>query len=346
MRGTAAVLALLALGAGCSGDKSFALVSVTSTSAQFNDVTQLRVDVDNGTYHDTRSYPATPGATTYRFDEMTALTFSVSFRSSSHMGDLVIGVTTLNAAGAATGYGKGSAPIDRDHVTKVEVRVTRGVAPPPPVDGGADGPSDAKRDLGPPCDPMLPAASTCAPGQTCIVGCKRDNSTAGMCVMAGNKAPGAACNDDCVLGAECFTFNCTAGPVRACLRLCKDDGECAPSRCSTIVPCGTQNTPYKTCGIACDPVGAATTGCAPGLACFLFAGESPDCDCPGGKRTGDDGTPCQDSDTCKPGMFCVSMAGAKTCRPLCRLDAPQCAAGHTCTHLIDPDYKTFGACLP
>jgi hypothetical protein len=330
------------LGLGCASDKNYALVSVLSSLGPFNDVAQLLVEVDNGSYQDFLTYPRTQMGT-YRFDEVAPLTFSVSFRSSSHSGTLEIRVTTLDATGGTTGYGSGTAEIDGENVTYVSVRVVRGAEPAPPRDGGVDAPT--KQDVGPPCDPTN-AASACGADKTCIVGCRSNGTSGGMCVMAGNKAPGAACNDDCVQGAECFKYSCTAGVVRACLRLCKDDSECGQGRCNLQIPCGSTVTPYRSCSQPCDPVGPATSGCAAGLSCFVFAGEIPDCDCPGGKRSDGDGVPCTNSDTCQAGFLCVSMAGAKSCRPLCRLAAPQCEAGRTCTKLIDPDYQTYGACLP
>jgi hypothetical protein len=343
-RGGALAAGLLACLAGCSSDTSYALVSVLSAGGAFNDVAQLVVDVDNGSYHDTLSYPKTVGGTTYRFDETAPLTFSVSYRASSHSGTLDVGVTTLDASGARTGFGTGTAAITSG-VTKVSVTVTRG-AEPPAQDAGADGPNDAKRDLGPSCDPGEPATA-CGGNQTCIVGCKADGGTAGMCVASGNKPPGALCNADCTLGSECFNFECGSGtPIRTCLRLCKNDGECAPGRCNTVIPCGTTPTSYRACSQACDPVGAAVAGCAAGLRCFMYTGEVTNCDCPGVKRTGVDGTPCDNSDTCRAGFFCITTAGTKTCRPLCRLDSPQCDPGLTCTKLVDPDFTIYGACLP
>jgi hypothetical protein len=267
----------------------------------------------------------------------------VSFRSSSHSGTLEVRVTTLDAAGTTTGYGSGTAEINGDNVTNVTVHVARGAVPAPPRDGGVDAPS--RQDLGPPCDPA-DAATACGTGKTCIVGCRANGTSAGMCVMAGNKPAGALCADDCVQGAECFSYSCQAGVVRACLRLCKADSECGQGRCNLKIPCGATETPYQACSQPCDPVGAATSGCAAGLNCFVYANEIPDCDCAGGKRSDGDGVPCTDSDTCRAGFLCVSTGGAKTCRPLCRLDAPSCDAGRTCTRLVDPSYQTYGACLP
>jgi hypothetical protein len=107
-----------------------------------------------------------------------------------------------------------------------------------------------------------------------------------------------------------------------------------------------RSTPFKVCSQPCDPTGEAKTGCAAGLSCFLFEGEIPDCDCRGPRRAGTDGVTCGDTEDCAPGFLCVSMAGSKVCRAVCKLDAPQCADGRTCTKLTTPDYQTWGGCLP
>src|SRR5205814_5759341 len=88
-------------------------------------------------YQDFLSYPRTPMAS-YHFDETQPLTFSVSFRSSSHGGTLEIRVTTLDPAGTTTGFGRGMAEIDRNNVTNVTVPVMRGAAPLPPLDAGVE----------------------------------------------------------------------------------------------------------------------------------------------------------------------------------------------------------------
>jgi hypothetical protein len=327
------------LGLGCASDKSYALVSVLSAGGAFDDVGQLLVEVNNGSYQDFLSYPRSR-MSVYHFDETQPLTFSLSFRSSSHSGTLEVRVTTLDVNGATTGYGSGTAPVDANNVTKVPVTVTRGATPAPPRDGGVD-----LREAGPPCDPAA-AATACGANKTCIVGCRSNGTSAGMCVPAGSTAPGAACNDDCVQGAECFKYDCEGGMVRACLRLCHDDLICGGGKCNLQIPCGATATSYLACSQPCDPVAPATDGCAPGLSCFLYKNEIPDCDCPTARRNDGDGAPCMTSDTCRAGFFCVEMGNTRTCRPLCRLAGPQCEAGRTCTKLVTPDYKIYGACLP
>jgi hypothetical protein len=336
------VLCLLPAFAGCGSDKSYALVTVLSSGGQFNDVAGLLVDVKNGTFVDSLAYR--PKTATARFDETTALTFSVGFKSSSHMGPLQVAVTSINAAGAKTGYGVGTAPIAADKVTDITVRVVLGAQPPGGADGGV--PGDAGADGGLLCDPVNP--TTCN-GGTCYLSCRENEPPAGMCVMAGTKKPGELCteNFDCVAGSQCFDFNCGTPAVKTCLRFCNDDSVCGAGKCATPIPCGKQATGFKACSQPCDPVGEAQQGCATGLKCFIFEGEIPDCDCAAGTHVKDTGMACTDSNECKPGLLCVSMGGNKTCRPTCRLDSTPatCASGLTCTKLVDPDYKTFGACL-
>jgi hypothetical protein len=342
MRGTLCLVAVLA--AGCSSDRSYALVSVLSSAGTFDDVAQLRVEVRNGSYQDLLTYPRVASGTKYRFDETTPLTFSVSYLPSSHTGTLEVAVTTLDATGASTGHGSQSQPIAKGDVTKVSVRVMRGGAPPGgPIDGRPPEPTT--------CEPMTAINNpACGPNQTCIVKCRANGSTFGACTSPGTQPPGAICSDDCELGSACFTFACDPGPaVRTCLRSCTTDADCGEGRCATAVPCSGQSTPYRTCTRPCDPLGPATSGCASGLRCFLFGNEVPDCDCVGTRRTGVDGTPCADSDTCAPGLYCVSMGGAKACRSLCRLDgsATPCAGGRACARLMDPGgFTTYGACVP
>jgi hypothetical protein len=340
------VLALASMLAGCADDKSFALVKVFSTSGQFNDVDKLLVDVQNGSFHDSLTYPP-PKGVMVRFDETQPLTFSASFRT-SHQGELVVEVTPVNAAGALLGYGKGTAVINAGHTIEVEVRVTRGATKPAAPDGGiADARDGGARDVISVCEPTMPGG--CGPNKTCFVGCVGGTIPAGMCTMAGTKMAGEICtkNEDCVAGTQCFTLGCgaTSAP-RTCLKFCDTDAECGAGKCATGIPCGTQMTKYKICSQACDPVGPATSGCAAGLNCFLFAGEIPDCDCVGPTRTGGDGTACTDSQQCKAGFLCVSMGAAKACRAVCRLSAPSTCTTGTCTKLVDPDFSTYGACIP
>jgi hypothetical protein len=346
--GALTAASLLAVLAGGCADKSFALVTVQSTGGQFNDVAALVVEVRNGQYMDLLTYEPPNKQGLVRFDETTALTFSVGYRSSSHKGTLEVAVTPLDGAFKKAGYGVGSAPIVADGVTPVTVRVTPGALPPSGPDGGGGVEAGPAADAGPPCDPVNPTSCN---GGTCYLSCAPGQPVAGMCTMAGTKNPGELCarNEDCLPGSQCFAFSCGAGKeaVKTCLRFCKDSSVCGAGQCTTPLPCDDKPTAFKACSQACNPVGPATTGCAAGLHCFVFADEIPDCDCAGATHVKSEGDACTTSEECKPGNICVSMAGTKVCRPVCRLDAmpATCAAGKTCTKLVDPDYKTYGACL-
>lgn len=326
--GFLAVAAAAVAASGCS-DKSYALVSLLSRGGQFTDVGQILVDVRNDPHKDALSYPKDRNtAGIYRFDESQALTFSIGYKNSTHAGALALAVTVLDKDGKRLGWGEGSATIIDDEVTPVTVRIVRGGFPP--------------------CDPNSP---TVCEGGTCYVSCQPDESAVGMCTMAGTKDHGQLCtaNEECRPGLQCFEYSCGAGKpgVKACLRFCKEDGQCGGGggKCSNPVPCGNKNTEYKTCSQPCDPVGTGAQGCAPGLSCFVFPNEIADCDCARPERVGVDGSTCTEGTECAPGFVCVKMTASKVCRPVCRLDAPTtCAAGKTCNRLTEPDFKTFGAC--
>jgi hypothetical protein len=290
------------------------------------------------------------------------VTFSVSFET-ARRGVLEVGVTPLSIGLQALAYGAGAQFIDPGHVARVTVVVVPGALPPAtldPRDGGAgDAGAGGAADGGVgdgaspsavfTCEPTSP--STCGAGRTCFVGCRGEMAT-GLCTMGGTTPAGGACTDnkDCEPGSQCFEFPCAGAATkpRMCMRFCRQDGDCgADRRCFTNVPCGTAPTTHKVCSHSCDPTGEATTGCPAGLHCFIFRGELPDCDCRGRTRTGGDGEPCEDTSNCQPGYLCVSAGPTgRTCRPLCRLDTGVCPAGRACAKLSEPDYKTFGACLP
>lgn len=350
----AQVACAAAIFGGCAADRSFALVSVLTTEGEIKDVAQLLVDIENGPHLDLLAYPKTRTAS-LRLDATNAVTFSVSFKTAHH-GTLVVGVTPVNAGGAPLGYGTAQTAIDVGHVTKITVRVVRGAAPPPrPGDGGVpDGgqadvadatPPPADRDAAVTCEPSAPA--TCGPSGTCFVACRPDAGAVGLCTAGGSGQPGQPCvrNEECASGTQCFRFSCGTQSVGMCKRLCSADGQCAGGRCANDVQCAGQATGFRMCSQACDPVGTATTGCAPGLHCMIFAGEMTDCDCRAPTQTGGNNAPCTDSRNCQPGFHCLRMSGSMVCRELCRLDGPRCSSGN-CEKVVDPEYRIWGACVP
>lgn len=326
----------LAAATACAKHKSFILVEVLSTSGEIRGVAQLLVDVQSGPNTDFLRYP-TERTADLVIAEKTAVTFSVSF-TTGHKGQIEVGVAAVDKMGMLLGYGTAAAAIYPGGTNQVTVRVTRGAAPP----GGDGGAPDAAT-----CQPAAP--SPCGASGTCFVACRGDAGT-GMCTTGGTRQPGETCerNEDCAPGSQCFSFACAAAaPIRTCLRFCADANDCGGGLCSTPVQCADTPTGFRACSRPCDPTGPATAGCAAGLFCFLFDGELPDCDCRAQTRVGGDGAACTDTRGCQPGFHCVSMGGATRCRALCRLDGTgaRCTAGLTCTKLVDPEFKIWGACL-
>ncbi len=349
------VLVALLLSA-CSSQKTFALVTVLSKKGDIAHVTSFVVTVRNEASRDQLTYPKK--ATSLQVTETQPQTFSISL-DSSFQGRLQVGVTVVgesdkNVPNTTLGYGEGEGTLDPEHTINMTVYIQPGAVGPDADVGdggtidvratGADG--GAKKDAASAgvCDPAAPAA-VCGANQTCLL-CKND-LVAPMCALAGTKAPGAICtkNEECTAGSQCFTFDCGA---KTCLRYCKADNECASgATCYSSVPCGNTKTTFKVCSQPCDPRGDATKGCAAGLRCRIFVGEVADCDCPLDPASGTDGTPCSDSSKCQVGFICVAASGARTCRPICRLDTPTCPiANRKCEKLENPNYQTFGACLP
>jgi hypothetical protein len=334
-RAVAGALILCALtAAGCSGGKSYAVVTVRSAAGDILNVRQFMVQVFNDPgRRDMLYYPPVPRPISlppYRLSETDSVDFSVGF-SSNYLGVLRVGVAPADGEGTL-GYGEAEARINPGQVIRMEVLVTRDVLPPPaPDDAGA----------GPACEPT--SSTACGSGLTCFVKCDTSMMARGACTAAGSGQPGRACtgNPDCAPGSQCFDYACGS----LCKKFCKVDADCGEGRCNTVVPCGTRLTTHRVCSQPCDPRGDGRTGCPGELRCFLFDGEIANCDCRGADRG--DGESCQSVRDCQPGLLCVEMEGAvRACRPLCKLGEGGCAADRTCTQLVMPDYKSWGACLP
>lgn len=191
----------------------------------------------------------------------------------------------------------------------------------------------------------ITGASGCAANQTCTLAC-RDVTPVFSCQAAGTRKEGEVCSGgDCEPGTQCMR---TACGVSVCNRLCRDDAACGGQRCLTVpITCATATTDVRVCARACDPTGAATTGCPTGLRCVVFPNEIASCDCPAATRTKGDGAACANSDDCLPGLLCVAGAGGATvCRPLCTLGGSDCAAPRTCVMVREPTMTKWGACTP
>lgn len=323
-----------AWGAAACGGSSQSFMVVTVQSADTTPITQvasLQVTVTNGASSQTLTYPApdqVPFTITGTLDPATGkigTTFSVSF-STAHVNDLVVQVSALNALGTAVGTGQADAAITPGGIASVTI---------------------ALEHLYPGCDP---AALTCGAAMTCAVNCAVQS---GSCVAAGTGAAGSLCsqNVDCAPGTQCFSYGggaTTPGcQLGACLKFCKSDADCGSgSLCQGKVPCTvgttTSLTAYHTCTFACDPRGAATTGCPAGLHCFLVdTMDQVDCACTQAGQTKVEGQDCTSGTECAPGLVCTSQ-----CHKACLLAAnnTDCGAGQTCAALTND--QIYGVCLP
>jgi hypothetical protein len=346
VRALAALIALAAT-AGCSSDRSYVHVTVRLASGELTDIAQLIVLLNNADSNcDILYYPKVPVTRApdgpFHLAPGAPLDFSVSF-ASSFEGALRLGVDAKNSAGNSVGYGEATKSIDPGHVLEMDVTLVPNALAPPVVNGclGHEGPTCQTTE-----------AESCGTGQSCHVTCNDDKGVS-MCTAAGTRKAGESCQQaigECEPGTQCFEYSCGATRPGVCLKFCKNDGECGGGTCTSVACKGTA-TGFGTCSLPCDPRTTAGDSCPAGLACFIFTGEIARCDCDSAQRSGGDGASCVDARDCMRGLLCVSTSmsmssGAKTCRPICRLDTPADCKTGTCTKLTNPDYKTWGACLP
>jgi hypothetical protein len=346
-------LALLPWLSSCADD-SYAVVSVLTYAGGVDGVAQFRVHVESGSAQDTLLYPKQPSESLH-LDTSHPITFSVEF-SSSHVGQTTFEVEPLDANGAALGYGKSSMTIAKDKVVDVPVLVVVGaLRPEHGLDGGTAGDSGTSQLS---CDPYAPS-SACGANQTCGLLCSADQPAIGMCYAAGPGKPGDTCanNNECAPGSQCFTFTAAGCSVMTCLRFCNnDDAMCGEqgAYCNVPIQCGT-TPPFAACSRPCDPTRTGTVGCATGLSCFIYTGETTDCACAG---QGDLGAACSQNSGCngeagcagcRAGLSCVVPTGSAAgtsgaCRPICALAAPTCPTGTTCHAFEGSTHLLYGFC--
>ncbi len=341
IRGGLSMLPLLACWAGCADD-TFALVSVSTSSGSLNDIAQLRVYVTNATSEDVLEYP-TKVSSPLRLDEGRPVTFSVEFEDWS--GPAVFEVEPLAKDRTVLAYGRARVFVERHAVSRVAVSVYPGTTRPEHRQGGvlSDG------ELA--CAPHAPADACGTDGRTCGLLCSVDGSSpaVSMCYVAGAGAPGDACtsNRDCAPGSQCFTLSSAGCSIMTCLEFCSDDDECGDSNafCNLPVPCGDRT--FFACSRPCDPTVTKDNGCATGLGCFVYSGDTTDCACPGPGLTGET---CTQNDGCAAGLSCVIpsgiSAGSSTgvCRPMCKLEVPACPSGMACHAFEGSSRGLFGFC--
>jgi len=337
-------LAALPSLSGCQDD-SFAVVSVLTSSGTLDGVAQFRVHVGNQAQTVELYYPKQPSESLH-LDTSHPVTFSVEF-SASRNGEATFEVEPLDRSQTGLGYGKSSVAISKGKVANVQIVVYAGaVRPERGLDGGVA--SDAGESQLE-CDPYVPAA-TCGATKTCGLLCSDGQPAVGMCYTAGAGKAGDACasNNDCAAGSQCFTFSAVGCSVRTCLRFCDhNDAACGEPNafCNVPIHCGTTSPDFAVCSRPCDPTGSGTVGCATGLSCFVYDGETTDCACAG---LGDVGASCTQNSGCRTGLSCVVQTGSATssgaCRPVCSLASPSCPSGTTCHAFNSSTRSLYGYC--
>lgn len=355
--GRSCVVALLALAtcatAGCGEEKSYAVVTVRTTTGEIRSIAQFRAYLFNNGRMDLLYYPhSTTGD--FRITAEESMDFSVSF-AGDRTGDLTIGVQAIDRNGVNLGYGQNNKAIDPRHVISLGVSLepgrptpvfgADGGTPPPPPDGGAaDGPPDDGQLPHTGCEPANPAAM-CTARQTCLFQCGSTGmNSAGTCTAAGAGKDGDPCfmTADCEPGTQCLEL--LACGAKVCQRYCRTNADCPSGTCTNRVSCMGKPTQYSTCALDCDPRGDGTSICKAGLRCLLFTGEITRCDC-ATTRTKAEGEACDNLTSCQPGLICIG-APNQVCRKICKLSEPTtCAAGEMCQQLLNPRYETWGACL-
>ncbi len=275
--------------------------------------------------------------------------FSVSF-SIGHTDITTFHVSARDAAHCTIGVGENSQNIKSGGVNNVIVSLDHTTGPCDNADGGADAEADGGGAVFPGCDP---AAMSCGTGLTCAVNCQ---ALQGQCVLAGMTTQGGLCdqngNRDCTPGTQCFTYSGPLCSVPVCLKFCKTDNDCGPtgsgSICQGNVSCPTDGgslpTAYHTCTFACDPRGAANSGCPSGLHCFTVdTMDKVDCACTEATRTHTEGQACARGVDCAPGLIC-DLSTAK-CQKICRRsdNGADCPTGQSCVALTTN--TIYGICL-
>jgi hypothetical protein len=352
---TVAALFALASAGGCRDQQSFVVVTVVSAEdTPITSVVDFVVVVGNSGNSTSLTYtvPANQSPLTISsasiLDPKTGLagkTFSVSFNI-GRTGDTTFQVTARDAARCTIGLGQNHQILARGGVANITVPLTHASGPCENGDAGTDSDNGV---VFPGCDP---AALTCGAGLTCAVNCA---ARQGQCVAAGGTPPGGLCdqhgNADCTPGTQCFTYSGPQCTVPVCLKFCKTNDDCvsngSTSVCKGNVSCPTDGgvvpTAYHTCTFACDPHGAATTGCPVGLHCFVVdTMDQVDCSCTAATQVQTEGAPCTRGSDCAPGLICDRST--TKCQKVCRRGVGgDCPTGQSCTMLTND--MIYGVCL-
>jgi hypothetical protein len=190
-----------------------------------------------------------------------------------------------------------------------------------------------------PCKVVAPQCG-CPEAQKCTM-------LAGMrtCRPAGSTPIGGTCasDTDCEAGTMCVGL----GGLFTCHEFCAADPECAPPGGLCAIDLGAG--PEALCTENCDPISGS--GCTlSGSKCELFNHAMgfwySGCMLAG---AGIQGTACNNSDECGPGLGCLTVASVTSCHQWCNVNAPVCPVqAPTCANFDPPlviGAVTYGGCL-
>jgi hypothetical protein len=192
------------------------------------------------------------------------------------------------------------------------------------------------------CDPV------CQSGCACGERCKLEGGPAICRAESGPFiGPYEDCDpraDQCRPGAICLQESRDKPACGAhCYRHCRTHEDCPNARCSVDIEFGSAATRFRVCSPpndGCNPWGPARCNNpnrqAGVFGCYVMSGSFPDiaiCDCAGTTKIG---AACRFEHECEPGLECVSLGMARTCRRVCKVGAVAvlaggCPVGETCS---------------
>ncbi len=210
------------------------------------------------------------------------------------------------------------------------------------------------------CDPLL---QDCPEGAKCTAYGKLpgDAWDANKCVPeTGNAQAGDPCEvegsdmftgiDNCARGFICLNTD-SNGKDGACVEMC-GEGETCPVTGTFCVPANEGVLPI--CPPMCDPLlqdCGGTQGCVgdPELPFFVCFNPDP-------QDGGQDGSSCDFTNGCLPGLHCAQAAtqegcitdGFGCCTPFCDLTDPDCTGNEVCSAFFpdpQPGFEDVGICV-
>lgn len=212
------------------------------------------------------------------------------------------------------------------------------------------------------CDPR---AQDCPEGLKCTAYGKMpgDEWNANKCVD--ETGPGVA-GDECeIVGADMFTGidNCAKGYIcqnpdaelknGVCIEFCQPDDKCPNTTGGDAICLPANDGKLPICLANCNPL---TQDCAGNQGCYGDpAGPPFFCYGPDPKDGGGEGSKCEFTNACLPGLHCADAAVVEgcpadsigCCTPFCSLDEATCSGSQECSPFFDmeqPGLENVGIC--